>query len=111
QVMRSVTAGPPPTIGHVNHVDAGHHLEQLVGQIGRCSGSSRRIIDFARASLGAPVATDRLAPKRSVRRPVARPRRVGDELGNRLGRDRWIYRMTNGVRIMLATGAISRMKL
>src|SRR5215470_13901730 len=35
----------------------------------RCSGSSRRIIDFARASLG-----------------------IGDELGNRLSRDRWIYR-------------------
>jgi hypothetical protein len=53
----------------VNHVDAGHHLEQLAGQMGRCSGSSRRIIDFARASLG-----------------------IGDELGNRLSRDRWIYR-------------------
>ena len=37
--------------------------------MGRCSGSSRRIIDFARASLG-----------------------IGDELGNRLSRDRWIYR-------------------
>src|SRR5262249_7157520 len=36
---------------------------------GRCSGSSRRIVDFARASLG-----------------------IGDELGNRLSRDRWIYR-------------------
>src|SRR5262245_47084006 len=36
--------------------------------MGRCSGSSRRIIDFARASLG-----------------------IGDELGNRLSRDRWIY--------------------
>src|SRR5215813_195380 len=50
-------------------VDAGHHLEQLAGQMARCSGSSRRIIDFARASLG-----------------------IGDELGNRLSRDRWIYR-------------------
>src|SRR5215470_6888307 len=36
--------------------------------MGRCSGSSRRIIDFARASLG-----------------------ICDELGNRLGRDRWNY--------------------
>src|SRR5262249_47194739 len=60
---------PATTIGHVNHVDAGHHLEQLAGQMGRCSGSSRRIIDFARASLG-----------------------IGDDLGNRLSRDRWIYR-------------------
>src|SRR6516164_8544714 len=60
---------PATTIGHVNHVDAGHHLEQLAGQMGRCPGSSRRIIDFARASLG-----------------------IGDELGNRLSRDRWIYR-------------------
>src|SRR5262245_46671608 len=49
--------------------DAGHHLEQLAGQMGRCSGSSRRIIDFARASLG-----------------------IGDELGNRLGRNRWMRR-------------------
>src|SRR5215472_14412308 len=37
--------------------------------MGRCSGSSRRIIDFARASLG-----------------------IGDELRNRLSRDLWIYR-------------------
>src|SRR5262249_51671863 len=37
--------------------------------MGRCSGSSRRIIDFARASLG-----------------------IGDELRNRLSRDCWIYR-------------------
>src|SRR5215470_1445796 len=27
------------TIGYVNHVDAGHHLEQLAGHMGRCSGS------------------------------------------------------------------------
>ena len=26
---------PATTIGHVNHVDAGHHLEQLAGQMGR----------------------------------------------------------------------------
>src|SRR5262249_29220289 len=37
--------------------------------MGRCSGSSRRIIDFSRASLG-----------------------IGDELRTRLSRDRWIYR-------------------
>src|SRR5262249_17386639 len=37
--------------------------------MGRCSGSSRRIVDFAGVSLG-----------------------IGDELGNRLSRDRWIYR-------------------
>src|SRR5262245_3329203 len=53
----------------MDHFDTGHHLEKLAGQMARCSGSSRRIIDFARASLG-----------------------IGDELGNRLSRDRWIYR-------------------
>ena len=46
-----------------------HPPIQLSGQMGRCSGSSRRIIDFARASFG-----------------------IGDELENRLTRDRWIYR-------------------
>src|SRR5262245_45490969 len=57
------------TLGHLNQINAGHHLEQRAGQMAGCSGSSRRIIDFARASLG-----------------------IGDELGNRLSRDRWIYR-------------------
>ena len=26
--------GPATTIGHVNHVDPGHHLEQLAGNMG-----------------------------------------------------------------------------
>ena len=29
--------GRPAAIGHVNHVDAGHHLEQLAGNMGRGS--------------------------------------------------------------------------
>src|SRR5262245_65497748 len=53
----------------MDHYDTGHQLAQPAGQLARCSGSSRRIIDFARASRG-----------------------IGDDLGNRLSRDRWIYR-------------------
>ena len=36
---------------------------------------------------------------------------VSDELGNRLGRNRWIHHHDVGTRMMLATGAMSRMKL
>ena len=53
------------TIGHMNHVDAGHHLEQLVCHMGGRADAGRRHGDFARIGLG-----------------------MGDELGNRLGRNR-----------------------
>src|SRR6516165_8887675 len=51
------------TIGHVNHVDTGHHLEQLAGDVRHGSAARRRHVDFAGIGLG-----------------------IGDELGNRLGR-------------------------
>ena len=55
--------GPATTIGHVNHVDPGHHLEQLAGDMGRAPVASGCHVDFAGMGLG-----------------------LGDELGNRLGR-------------------------
>ena len=59
--------GRRAAIGHVDHVDAGHHLEQLAGHMGRGPVAGRRHVDLARIGLG-----------------------IGDELGNRLGRNRWI---------------------
>src|SRR5262245_35466068 len=59
---------PATTIGHVGHIDAGHHLEQFAGHMGRCSGSSRRHVDLAWIGFG-----------------------VSDELVNRLVRYRWVY--------------------
>src|SRR6516165_9253621 len=55
-------------IGHVNEIDAGHHLEKLAGNMDRRSCTARRHIDLARISLG-----------------------IGDELGNGFGWNRWIY--------------------
>ena len=60
--------GRRAAIGHVDHVDAGHHLEQLAGHMVRASDAGRRQVDLARIGLG-----------------------IGDELGNRLGRNRWIH--------------------
>jgi hypothetical protein len=51
------------TIGHMDHLDTRHHLEQLTGYMGRASIARRRHSDFARVGLG-----------------------VRDELGDRLGR-------------------------
>ena len=59
--------GRRAAIGHVHHVDAGHHLEQLAGHVREPADAGRRHVDLARIGLG-----------------------VGDELGNRLGRNRWI---------------------
>ena len=72
----------------MNHVDAGHHLEQLAGHMGAGAGAGRRHVDLARIGLG-----------------------VGDELRDRLGRNRWIDHHDIGMLPMLATGAMSRMKL
>ena len=51
----------------VDHVDAGHHLEQLAGDMERTPGAARRHVDLARIGLG-----------------------IGDKLGNRVHRNRWI---------------------
>ena len=55
-------------IRHVTHVDAGHHLEQLAGDVVRRPVASRRHVELAGIGLG-----------------------IGDELGNGLGRNRWIH--------------------
>ncbi len=55
------------TIGHMNHVDTGHHLEQLAGHMGRAPDAGRPHADFGRIGLG-----------------------IGDELKNRLGWNGWI---------------------
>ena len=44
--------GRGAAIGDVRHVDVGHHLEQLAGQMGRISGAGRRHADLARIGLG-----------------------------------------------------------
>src|SRR6516162_11891344 len=60
--------GPATTIGHVNHVDPGHHLEQLAGNMGPGADASRCHADLARTGFS-----------------------VGDEFGNGLGRYRRIH--------------------
>ena len=60
--------GRRAAIGHMHHVDAGHHLEQLAGHMRRAPVAGRRHVDLARVGLG-----------------------VGDELGNGLGRNRRIH--------------------
>ena len=57
-----------PRYGTWTMFDAGHHLEQLAGDMGRGPVAGRRHVDLARIGLG-----------------------VGDELGNGLGRNRWIH--------------------
>ncbi len=54
-------------IGHMQHVDAGHHLEQFAGQMRRRADAAGRHIDFARMRLG-----------------------IGDEFGNAMHRQRRI---------------------
>ena len=78
--------GAAAAIGHVNHVDAGHHLEQLARHVRWRAGAGRGHADLARIGLG-----------------------VGDELGDRFGRKRWVRRPSPaGNRSSPATGAISR---
>ena len=57
----------------MNHVDAGHHLEQFPADMCRSSIAGGCHADFARVGLG-----------------------VGDEIGNRFGRDGWICLQNNG---------------
>src|SRR5215468_3611054 len=42
---------PVAAIGHVEQVDAGHHLEQLSGEMAYTPGSSRGHVDLARIGL------------------------------------------------------------
>src|SRR6476620_3014342 len=51
----------------MNHIDAGHHLEQLASHVARSPVAGRCHVGFARVGLG-----------------------VSNELGNGLGRNRWI---------------------
>jgi len=61
--------GACAAIRHVHEVDAGHHLEQLAGHVGRRPTAGRCHVDLARICLG-----------------------IGDELWNRFGRNRRMYR-------------------
>ena len=65
--------GRHAAIGHVHHVDAGHHLEQFGGDVGDPADAARTVGELARIGLG-----------------------IGDELGNRLGRNRRIYHHDKG---------------
>jgi hypothetical protein len=80
--------GPATTMGHVYHVDAGHHLKQFAGQMCSCADAGRHHIELAGVALG-----------------------VGDELGNRLAGTDGFTTMAYGPRKTPATGAMSRMKL
>src|SRR5215831_18727235 len=55
------------SVVHVHEVDSGHHLEQFTGNMVSGTDAGRRLVDLARIGLG-----------------------VGNELGNRLDRHRWI---------------------
>jgi len=76
------------SIRHMNHVYAGHHLEQLAGHMGPGADAWRRHVELAGIGLG-----------------------VRDQLRNRFGRDRRMQTMTMTLRLIAATGAMSRMKL
>jgi hypothetical protein len=41
-ISQIIERRPATTIGHVNHVDAGHHLEQLAGAPAGATGTIRR---------------------------------------------------------------------
>src|SRR5262249_27585209 len=65
--------GRYPAIRHMNHADAGHHLEQLAEHMGRASVAGGPHVDLARVGL-----------------------RVGDEFRNRLGGKRRMYTTSAG---------------
>src|SRR5262249_60648894 len=58
----------------MNYADAGHHLKQLARQMGGSSDTTRSHGELAGIGLG-----------------------IDDELGNRFGRNRWIYYHDEGV--------------
>jgi len=66
--------GRRAAVRHVVHVDAGHHLEQLARNVGATADAGRGHIDFAGIGFG-----------------------VGDEVGNCLGRNRWVQHQDVGV--------------
>jgi len=61
----------------MNHVDAGHHLEQFAADMLRTAVPSRRRGELAGIGLG-----------------------ISDELGNRFGRNRWIYYVKTRIRML-----------
>src|SRR5215467_5082983 len=61
-------------IGHVDHIDAGHDFEQLADQMVAAANTGRAKTNSAGIGLG-----------------------VSDELGNRLGRNRWMYHYDVGL--------------
>ena len=66
--------GGHATIRHVNHLGAGHHLEQLAGQMTEVSAAARAHVDLAGIGL-----------------------RMGDEFGNRSDRQRRIDHHRKGI--------------
>jgi len=58
----------------VDHIDAGHHFEQLARNVGATADAGRRHVEFAGIGLG-----------------------IGDELGNRLGRNRQVHHHDVGI--------------
>jgi hypothetical protein len=75
-------------IRHVHHVEPGHHLEELAGDVGRGPIAAGTDIDLAGIGLG-----------------------IGDEFRNGARGKRRIDFHHQGPRPKLATGAMSRMKL
>jgi len=78
----------PAAIRHVNHVDAGHHLEQFTRYGDRRSIAGRRHVELAGIGLG-----------------------VGDEIGDRFAGMDGLTTTMLGTRKTPATGAMSWMKL
>ena len=62
--LKQIGSAATASIRHVDHVDAGHHLEQLAGQMARAPAAAEAKSDLAGIGLG-----------------------VGNEFGNRLGRE------------------------
>jgi hypothetical protein len=58
----------------MHHVDAGHHLEQLARNVVASAGAGRRHVEFTGIGLG-----------------------IGDEFGNRLGRNRRVHHHDVGI--------------
>src|SRR6516162_503907 len=60
--------GRYPAIWHMNHLNAGHHLEQVASEMGGGSDITRRYGEFARIGLGmGDELRDRARWKREVR--------------------------------------------
>src|SRR4051812_45987823 len=79
--------GGAAAIRHMQHVDAGHQLEQLAGEMMGASNAGRGNGDFAGVGFG-----------------------IGDELGTVLASTDGCTSITMGNRLMVAIGSISLMK-